>query len=302
MQLRALVSTGVALLITGLGLQAFAGPESGQAKVTDIPVEGVVTNPDWLSKPTGEQLSEVYPLVAQALNVGGRAEINCKVTAQGDATDCKIVAEAPIGMGFGAAAISLAPYFKMRPRTVDGAPVSGAGVNIPIRFQLADGPVDDEIHAVMAAVVPSPSPEAVELSRRIVAASGNTPAVPIEVSGWITMVERIARMQPSNSDAARAQRAALDAIKTTLAQAEPQFRDARAQAIAESFTPDELAKIAAFFDTPAGRAWASRLAAVDALEVKQTLTIIQSARTAARERFCETGHCGAAPPKAPGGS
>ncbi|HSZ52768.1 MAG TPA: TonB family protein [Caulobacteraceae bacterium] len=287
------------MTVTCLGSSAAAGPAEGQSKVTDIPVEGVVTNPDWVSKPTGDQLANVYPVVAQALNVSGRAAIECKVTAQGDATDCKVLAEAPMGMGFGAAAVSLAPYFKMRPQTVDGAPVGGAMVNIPIHFQLADTPA---AQVLTSPVVASPSPAAVDLARRIVAASGNAPAVPAELAGWIATVERLQRMETPNSDAARAQRAALDALKASLAQAEPQFRDARAQAIAESFTGDELAKIAAFFDTPAGQAWASRLPSVDALEAKRTLAIVQSARAAAHERYCETGHCAVAPAKGPGGS
>jgi TonB family protein len=289
----------LAAVIGGFGLRATAGPSTSQDRVTDLPVEGVVTAPDWIAKPTGEQLANVFPVVAQALNVGGKAEINCKVTIQGDVADCQVVAETPVGMGFGVAALSLAPYFKMRPKMVDGAPVGGAGVNIPVQFHLADSP---PVEALSSPLIASPSTGAVDLARRIVAASGNTPAVPLELAGWGASMERLARAQPADSEAARAQRAALDAFKSSLQQAEPQFRDARAQAIAQSFTDDELAKIAAFFDTPAGRAWASRLPSVDALETQATLTILQSARAAARERYCETGHCAAAPAKGPGGS
>ena len=38
--------------------------------------------------------------------------------------------------GFGAAAKHLAPYFRMKPKTVDGQPVEGAQVTIPIRFSM----------------------------------------------------------------------------------------------------------------------------------------------------------------------
>jgi protein TonB len=45
-----------------------------------------------------------------------------------------------MGEGFGAATLRAAPYFRMRPRTVDGAPVDGGRVIIPLRWQVAGGP------------------------------------------------------------------------------------------------------------------------------------------------------------------
>jgi TonB family protein len=285
--------TALALLAVSLGAVARAAPADDPHKVADLPVEGSITNPDWISKPTADQLSNVFPIAAQALNISGRAEINCAVNAQGDAVDCTVVEETPLGQGFGRAALKLTPFFKMKPQMIDGVPMGGARVNIPIRFQLANASAGP---TAPSPTIASPSPVAVDFARRIVAASGDTPAVPAQMAGWIASVQRLSEAQTTDPENARRLRAALDAVQSSLAQAQPEFRDARAHAIAHMFDEAELAQIAAFFESPAGRAWAARLQAVDALEAQETFGVIQAARAAAQERYCESGHCASSTP------
>jgi protein TonB len=96
----------------------------------------VITNPDWTSRPNADDLAKYYPERASRLNVNGRAEISCTVTAKGTLTDCSAVSEDPSDQGFGEAAMKMSHLFKMRPKTRDGAPVDGGTVRIPIRFEM----------------------------------------------------------------------------------------------------------------------------------------------------------------------
>jgi TonB family protein len=92
--------------------------------------QAVVTNPDWIRKPNLNQLLAVYPAKAHG---DGRAIINCTVGVDGVLRNCKVLDETPTNVGFGQAALALAPSFLMKPGTKDGKPVSDE-VTIPIKF------------------------------------------------------------------------------------------------------------------------------------------------------------------------
>jgi len=98
----------------------------------------VVTNPDWLRTPNGDDLARYYPERAQRNGVEGKATINCAVNTGGNLVDCRVADESPAAQGFGRAALKMAGEFHMRPETRDGVPVAGARISIPIRFRLPD--------------------------------------------------------------------------------------------------------------------------------------------------------------------
>lgn len=100
------------------------------------PRPSVITQPDWLSLPSGDDMAKFYPKAAADARIEGRAVLRCTVTAAGDLADCTAPGEEPVGSGFGEAVLNLAPLFKMKPMTKDGVPVSGGKVAIPIRFVL----------------------------------------------------------------------------------------------------------------------------------------------------------------------
>jgi protein TonB len=111
-------------------------PKPPAAPPPEPPRPSVITSPDWLRKPSGEDIARYYPERAQRMNVGGRATLSCTVNARGTLENCSVISEEPGDQDFGSAAMRMSKLFKMRPMTRDGAPVAGGTVRIPIRFEL----------------------------------------------------------------------------------------------------------------------------------------------------------------------
>lgn len=96
----------------------------------------MVTQPSWLQTPTAEDIGRVTPLLPEP-----PAEVHvlmvCSITAAGGLEACTIRSESPTGLGYGAAALALAPIFKMPAVDLDGRPVAGRMVQIPIIWKNA---------------------------------------------------------------------------------------------------------------------------------------------------------------------
>jgi protein TonB len=97
--------------------------------------------PNWTHEITPERcpqgrLTHYYPPNAQAQGRTGSVVMKCRVTQEGTVDECVVVSEDPPGYGFGEAALKMSCLFKMKPKTVNGSPVGGAEVTIPLKFKL----------------------------------------------------------------------------------------------------------------------------------------------------------------------
>lgn len=95
---------------------------------------GVFVDPDWVRKPTDMEIADVYPLRSSLIGEEGNVVITCSVALSGLAENCRVLSEAPVGRGFGEAALKASKVMRFRPAMRDGRPVADAWVSIPLAF------------------------------------------------------------------------------------------------------------------------------------------------------------------------
>jgi len=251
-----------------------------------LPIEGVVTNPDWVSKPSGEDVSRFYPPLPQMLGLSGRATVSCRVSELGILEGCTVSAETPAGMGFGRATLLLAPYFHMRPMSLDGVPVGGAQVNIPVRFAFPD----QEEAAAESRSSPPPNDKALALGRRLLADQGNAEVVAQRATDTVVQIERQLRDVDTDALSTPEARSALQALRQAYADGVTKYLDRAAAVYARDLTEAQLIQAVAFIESPAGRAMmtAQKGFAKDAVENEFWQSMV---RKDALARFCATAAC-----------
>lgn len=114
-----------ALVIASVFLLEMTGPAEAQD----------VVNPRWDSLPTPEDLGRAYPSLADGLGLPGWVQLRCTGRTDARLANCQVDEESPTGLGFGRAALSITPQFRLAPRQVDGDP-SKSTVMFIVRFEL----------------------------------------------------------------------------------------------------------------------------------------------------------------------
>ncbi len=110
-------------------------------------------DPTWVSAPSFADVAKAYP--ARAAGASGRVSLRCDVTRKGGLNDCDMLLEDPPGKGFGAAARSLVPLFRL---AVDGKIEGDRRVNLPFRFTDPGSPEFKAHHIALPTWVVLPDP------------------------------------------------------------------------------------------------------------------------------------------------
>ncbi|CAN5303505.1 hypothetical protein BH11PSE2_BH11PSE2_14170 [soil metagenome] len=104
----------------------------------------IVTRPTWVRQPTAQDVARNFPERAARLEKPGSVRMTCRVASTGALESCEIAAQTPGDLGFGEAALRLAPLFQMAPTTQDGGSVAGASVTVPIAFDVDPPKLTDQ--------------------------------------------------------------------------------------------------------------------------------------------------------------
>ena len=192
----------------------------------------------WAQKPNEDQIWWAYPSAAVNVRASGKVVLTCGVTTAGATKDCQVVSEDPAGLGFGGAAVALSAQFLFTPRTVCGQPVESSA-RIPINFRPPEG--------LPPVAGPPPSARAIALSRRLLTAMHLDEALDSTISDWVN--------QDVNDEGASAEvrKARFDTLTAVFDHHRQAFEDAIVATYARELSEAELAKAAAFFETPVGQ-------------------------------------------------
>jgi hypothetical protein len=115
---------------TALAIVLTATPASAQTP----PAEGAVTRPEWVRKPSGQDIADVVDRTVNSYDriPVGWAVMSCQVTAAGKLDACRVIVEAPDPGKIGKIALQLSSFFLLKPAMKDGQPIDGGEIVVPI--------------------------------------------------------------------------------------------------------------------------------------------------------------------------
>jgi len=112
-----------AILLAGLLL-------ANQEAPLQRPPPSTVDLPSWSRTPTAAEMQAAYPSEAAKTNYAASATLECTVSGEGGLTDCVAVNED--ASGFGAAALTVAPKFRLPTKSPSGASTVGRTIRFPV--------------------------------------------------------------------------------------------------------------------------------------------------------------------------
>jgi protein TonB len=89
---------------------------------------------DWIVKPE-EKMRELNPPRAVYDRISGQVLLHCRITVDQKVRGCRVMKEYPRGYGFGAAALKLSKFFRIRPPAAGGVILTETRVPIPVIWE-----------------------------------------------------------------------------------------------------------------------------------------------------------------------
>lgn len=88
----------------------------------------------YVTQPGEPEMKAAYPTSAFTRKITGETKLSCLVAADKKLTDCRIEKESPADEGFGAAALSLTPLYRLRESDELGRRVAGRRIPVAMTF------------------------------------------------------------------------------------------------------------------------------------------------------------------------
>lgn len=124
---------------TGAGMGAGTGRGAGSGAGDGGAGKTRYARASWIYRPSDAELRRFWPADAVRDRISGRALLACQVPRSGRPERCWLVSDTPADMGFGTAAVQMAPLFRIRPVLRNGK-VLPIPVIVPVVFDIAKSP------------------------------------------------------------------------------------------------------------------------------------------------------------------
>lgn len=118
----------------GAGNSTGAGGGEGSGGNGGGDAGSTIVRANWVKLLSWTDIHRFHPASALARGVSGRAVITCQVHRSKHAYNCNVRSETPPGERFGAAAVAMAPLYRIEPRRVDGKAIDDGRVIFTVNF------------------------------------------------------------------------------------------------------------------------------------------------------------------------
>ena len=258
--------------------QASAEPPDRAALVARMG-EVALPDPVLIQQATLNQIEMARPGLARTFGLGGVVALKCQTTRLGVLTACAVASEAPAGLGLGAAALTLAPSYRLD-ATLPEQSALGRSVALVIRFEPPGPPPGSFVQ-----VTPR-SPQALALARQALDAQTDAYAVLV---AWRRRMDTQPNPPVGLTPTERAY--AYDALAVGSAKAGQTALGLRAAYMTTRLSDAELTEAVRFWRSPVGRAWSDKAGEItDALQ-QISADFYRALWTGAGEALCKTRAC-----------